>query len=136
MNSLDTLLEQYKRRVAILTELRTLVNSDPQLAGKIVAALGGQAAPAKAARGRTHSKKRAPTQFDRALALMRDKRWRTMAEISEAIGAQRTSLAPNIYRDQERFERRKDPKDPRQVQWRLKDESNENHEVKDDEKKG
>jgi len=134
MTKLDTLLEQYKKRVAILTQLRMLVESDPQLAGEIVEALGGSASSAVLPRIRIqHRRSMKSSQLDRALAFMKDGEWRTMSEIADAIHAKRTSLAPNIYRERDRFEQRKHPQDPRQVQWRLKDESDESeNEVKDD----
>ncbi len=117
---IDNLISFYEKRLSTLRNLKSLIESDPELASEVVRAFMAGNSPAMPVEPVSTQKK--ASQYDQMLALMKDGEWHTVPEIADAIGAKKHSIAPYLYKDgtKDLFESRKHPGHPRMMQWRLK----------------
>ena len=112
VTSLNDLISRHEARIATLRQLA----NDPAFAAEILSALTSGATPAAPA----SAQEKPMTQLERVLEVLKDGRWRTVAEIASAVQANKTSIAPLFCRNADRFEKRKHPTLPGRVQRRMK----------------
>lgn len=120
VKKIDSLIALYEKRVSTLKGLKSLIESDPDLALEVVQAFMPDGSSLGLA-NHTRTPKKAG-QYDKMLKFMKDGEWRTSQEIADGIGEKKTSIAPYLYRDEtkDQFDSRKHPERSRMVQWRLK----------------
>lgn len=117
---IDDLVTLYEKRLATLRSLKSLIEGDPELASEVLSAFALDCSATEPPKRASRTKKAG--QYEQMLELMRDGEWRTLDEIAAAIDAKKHSIAPYLYRDdnKDKFEKQKHPDKLRMIQWRLK----------------
>lgn len=124
----DPIIQDYKRRLDVLRQLRNLLAADPSLESVLREALGASAdTPINKGKTRTprRSNKDRGTLFERTVQLFRERGnpWMTSTEIREQTGNKsRGSIGVMLYKtNEDAFERRNHPGNRKQKQWRLRE---------------
>jgi hypothetical protein len=117
---IDGLIASYEKRITTLRSLKSLIDSEPELAQEVVRALAPEGQLTASGRGMYTPKKNG--QYMQMVEFMKDGQWRTAQEIADGIGAAKHSIVPYLYKDatKETFESRYHPDSSRVKQWRLK----------------
>jgi hypothetical protein len=117
---IDGLIASYEKRITTLRSLKSLMDSEPELAQEFVRALMPEGSIQDSGRSTYTPKKNG--QYVQMVEFMKDSEWRTVQEIADGIGAAKHSIAPYLYKDdtKDQFECRDHPDKPRLKQWRLK----------------
>jgi hypothetical protein len=117
---IDGLIAAYEKRITTLRSLKSLIDSEPELAQEVVRALMPEGSIHASGRGTYTPKKTG--QYMQMVEFMKDGEWHSGQEIADGIGVAKHSIAPYLYKDdtKDQFECRDHPEKSRVKQWRLK----------------
>jgi hypothetical protein len=122
VTAVDEAIARAERRLDALQHIRALAKDDPDLLVELFAELGlGRTGRGKAYKTSTNGK---TTHFDTIRKLFKEdeNKWHSAPFIMKHTGLSRGAVSQVLYKGQSKeFERRKNPKHPKRIQWRLKE---------------